>query len=135
MEFPKPKTSWKTSCFFLNDVIFWRCFWKNIEVDVFGDVLQNAKHRANDASNEVNCPPLYTSDNLLKLFSWSVKPLTLKFDPKLFKCSVENWGQHSHEIVKRSEIMGDLQYCNTSFCPGSKKKHQMIIGLKYQNIR
>ena len=54
MEFPKPKTSWKTSCFFLNDAIFWRCFWKNINVDVFDDVLQNAKHRAND----VNRPPL-----------------------------------------------------------------------------
>ena len=58
MEFPKPKTSWKTSCFFLNDAIFWRCFWKNIDVDVFDDVLQNSKHRANDASNDVNRPPL-----------------------------------------------------------------------------
>ena len=59
MEFPKPKTSWKTSCIFLNDAMFWRCFWKNIDVDVFDDVLQNAKHRANDASNDVNRPPLY----------------------------------------------------------------------------
>ena len=31
---------------------------KNINVDVFDDVLQNAKHRANDASNDVNRPPL-----------------------------------------------------------------------------
>jgi len=58
MEFLKPKTSCKTSCFFLNDAMFWRCFWKNIDVDVFDDVLQNAKHRANDASNDVNRPPL-----------------------------------------------------------------------------
>ena len=58
IEFPKPKTSWKTSCFFLNDAMFWRCFWKNIDVDVFDDVLQNSKHRANDASNDVNRPPL-----------------------------------------------------------------------------
>ena len=58
MEFLNPKTSWKTSCFFLNDAMFWRCFWKNIDVDVFDDVLQNAKHRANDASNDVNRPPL-----------------------------------------------------------------------------
>ena len=39
-----------------------RCFGdffeKNIDVDVFDDVLQNAKHRANDASNDVNRPPL-----------------------------------------------------------------------------
>ena len=38
--------------------MFWRCFWKNIDVDVFDDVLQNAKHRANDAYNDVNRPPL-----------------------------------------------------------------------------
>ena len=38
--------------------MFWRCFWKNIDVDVFDDVLQNAKHRAYDASNDVNRPPL-----------------------------------------------------------------------------
>ena len=58
MGFLKPKTSCKTSCFFLNDAMFWRCFWKNIDVDVFDDVLQNAKHRAYDASNDVNRPPL-----------------------------------------------------------------------------
>ena len=62
MEFPKPKTSWKTSCFFLNDAMFWRCFWKNINVDVFDDVLKNAKHRANNASNDVNRPPLARGD-------------------------------------------------------------------------
>ena len=33
-------------------------FEKNIDVDVFDDVFQNAKHRANDASNDVNRPPL-----------------------------------------------------------------------------
>ena len=33
-------------------------FEKNIDVDVFDDVLQNAKHWANDASNDVNRPPL-----------------------------------------------------------------------------
>ena len=58
MEFLKPKTSCKTSGFFLNDAMFWRFFWKNINVDVFDDVLQNTKHRANDASNDVNRPPL-----------------------------------------------------------------------------
>ena len=58
MEFLKPKTSCKTSCFLLNDAMFWRCFWKNIDVNVFDDVLQNTKHRANDASNDVNRPPL-----------------------------------------------------------------------------
>ena len=31
---------------------------KNIDVNVFDDVLQNAKLCANDASNDVNCPPL-----------------------------------------------------------------------------
>ena len=67
MEFPKPKTSWKTSCFFLNDAIFWRCFWKNIDVDVFDDVLQNSKHRANDASDDVNRPPLSLALSLVNL--------------------------------------------------------------------
>ena len=38
--------------------MLWRCFRKNIDVDVFDDVLQNAKHYTNDASNDVNCPPL-----------------------------------------------------------------------------
>ena len=60
MEFLKPKTSCKTSCFFLKDAMFWQFFRKNIDVDVFDDVLQNAKHRAYDASNDVNRPPLAT---------------------------------------------------------------------------
>ena len=38
--------------------MFQRCFKKNIDVDVSDDVLQNAKHRAYDASNNVNRPPL-----------------------------------------------------------------------------
>ena len=46
--------------------MFWRCFWKNIDVDVFDDVLQNAKHRAYDASNDVNHPPL-----LRPAFEWA----------------------------------------------------------------
>ena len=33
-------------------------FLKNIDVGVFDDVLQNAKHLANNASNDVNRPPL-----------------------------------------------------------------------------
>ena len=33
-------------------------FEKNIDVNVFDDVLRNTKHRANDASNDVNRPPL-----------------------------------------------------------------------------
>ena len=45
-----------------------RCFGdvfeKNIDVDVFGDVLKNAKHRANDAYNDVNRPPLVQAQNL-----------------------------------------------------------------------
>ena len=45
-----------------------RCFWKNIDVDVFDDVLQNAKHRANDASNDVNRPPL-PADGLVSVQS------------------------------------------------------------------
>ena len=40
-----------------------RCFGdvfeKTIDVDVFDDVLWKTKHRANDASNDVNCPPLH----------------------------------------------------------------------------
>ena len=53
MEFLKPKTSCKTMRWFGD-------FFeeKNIAVDVFGDDLQNAKHRANDASSDVNRPPL-----------------------------------------------------------------------------
>ena len=55
MESLKPKTSCKTSCFFVNDAMFLK---KNVNVDVFDDVLQNAEHRANDASNDVICLPL-----------------------------------------------------------------------------
>ena len=35
-----------------------RCFGDVFEKHVFDNVLQNAKHRANDASNDVNRPPL-----------------------------------------------------------------------------
>ena len=41
-----------------------RCFDNFLEkknVDIFGDVLQNAKHQANDASNDVNRPPLHVN--------------------------------------------------------------------------
>ena len=39
--------------------MFWQCFLKKkIDIDVFDDVLQNAKHRAYDASNDVN--PIHT---------------------------------------------------------------------------
>ena len=44
-------------------------FLKNINVDVFDDVLQNAKLRANDASNDVNRPPLFATPATLFLFS------------------------------------------------------------------
>ena len=53
-----PKTSRKTSHFLLNDAMFQRCFEKNIDLDVFDDVWKKPKHRINDASNDVNRPPL-----------------------------------------------------------------------------
>ena len=81
MEFLNPKTSCKTSGFFLNDAMFWRFFWKNIDVDVLDDVLQNAKHRPNDASNDVNRPPLLLP---LILFSWQ-KHCSTHFK---FQCSL-----------------------------------------------
>ena len=58
---PRPKTSRKTSHFLLNDAMFQRCFEKNIDFDVFDDVWKNTKHRINDASNDVNRPPLCTN--------------------------------------------------------------------------
>ena len=36
---------------------FWLCFWTTTDVNVFDDVLQNAKHCANHASNHANRPP------------------------------------------------------------------------------
>ena len=39
---------------------------QNIDVNVFDDVLQNAKHWANDASNDVNRPPLPSVPRILK---------------------------------------------------------------------
>ena len=53
-----PGTSRKTSHFLLNDAMFQRCFGKNIDLDVFDDVWKKTKHRINDASNDVNRPPL-----------------------------------------------------------------------------
>ena len=55
---PRPKTSRKTSHFLLNDAMFQRCFEKNIDLDVFDDVWKKPKHRINDASDDVNRPPL-----------------------------------------------------------------------------
>ena len=37
-------------------------FWKNIALDVFGDVLEKVKHRTNDASNNVSRPALDQGD-------------------------------------------------------------------------
>ena len=43
--------------------MFQRCFEKNIDLDVFDDVWKKPKHRINDASNDVNRPPLLASGN------------------------------------------------------------------------
>ena len=37
---------------------FVKCFSKILPPDVLDDVFQKAKHRTNDASNDVNRPPL-----------------------------------------------------------------------------
>ena len=62
MKFSKPKTSYKYRVSFLT----MRCFGdvfeeKNIDIDVFDDVLQNTKHHANYASDDVNRPPLHSN--------------------------------------------------------------------------
>ena len=46
---------------------------KNIDVDVFDDVLQNTKHRANDAFNDVNRPPLYETPKVCEQQGWTCK--------------------------------------------------------------
>ena len=58
---------------------------KNIDVDVFDDVLQNAKHWANDASNDVNRPPLVSSDLMQLIFSLIILPQT-RMSLKRKKC-------------------------------------------------
>ena len=58
MEFLKHKKHVKHLAFSLTMRCFGDVFEKNIDVDVFDDVLQNAIHRANDAPNDVNRPPL-----------------------------------------------------------------------------
>ena len=79
---PRPKTSRKTSHFLLNDAMFQRCFEKNIDLDVFDDVWKKPKHRTNDASNDVNRPPLskipYTQCNEKKNY-WRKIPLSVCF--------------------------------------------------------
>ena len=50
MELLQLKILCKTSCFLLKNAIFLQCYWKNIEFNIFGVVLQNAKQRANEAS-------------------------------------------------------------------------------------
>ena len=55
--------------------MFWRCFWKQIDVDV----LQSAKHRANDASNDVNRPPLLSTRQERGKWGWSIFLQTMKW--------------------------------------------------------
>ena len=61
---PRPKTSRKTSHFLLNDVMFQRCFEKNIDLNVL-TIFEKTKHRINDASNNVKRPPLHAVDTEL----------------------------------------------------------------------
>ena len=68
---PRPKTSRKTSHFLLNDAMFQRCFEKNIDLDVFDDVWKKPKHRINDASNDVNRPPLSVHPRISCAYSTS----------------------------------------------------------------
>ena len=51
---------------------------KTLLPDVFGDVLKKAKHRANDASNEVNRQPLLVTS----LEAWKVCHVWPFFSPK-----------------------------------------------------
>ena len=86
---PRPKTSRKTSHFLLNDAMFQRCFEKNIDLDVFDDVWKKPKHRINDASNDVNRPPLGVGDA-----SWEMHRLhdVLQFfETSLKNRIVKNW--------------------------------------------
>ena len=126
MEFLKPKTSCKTSCFFLNDAMFWRCFWKNINVDVFDDVLQNTKYRAYDASNDVNRPPLhatYISLRHLKIVNFVTCITwywwTHSFDG-VFSVISSLKVKHLFIALKRSFLIHIRQYCCLSIHDGGK---------------
>ena len=55
VDFMKSKISCKNSELLLNDPMFLK---KTLPSDVFDNVLQTAKHRTNDASKDVNHPPL-----------------------------------------------------------------------------
>ena len=96
---PRPKTSRKTSHFLLNDAMFQRCFEKNIDLDVFDDVWKNPKHRAHDASNDVNRPPLLTgitdsrdaSASKKRFCVWRLCYWGLNFDDSVFDVSNTCW--------------------------------------------
>ena len=53
---------------------------KNININIFGDVPQNAKHRAHNESNDNNRPPLFTPtpiDNVTLNLNRRVHGLTM----------------------------------------------------------
>ena len=88
---PRPKTSRKTSHFLLNDAMFQRCFEKNIDLDVFDDVWKKPKHRINDASNDVNRPPLLTAQSQSELTGTAIHyfPYSLCCDKFVLNLSAE----------------------------------------------
>ena len=135
MESLKHKTSCKTSCFFLNDAMFWRCFWKNIDVNVFDDALQNAKHRANDASNDVNRSPLgwrrSSPRNYLKMMNKEDSPITLAdLAPDVGPKSPQGSGNPNHGAKnEESKLCHPVspQWC--FLCP-----HTLVVG-HWMNVK
>ena len=68
------------------------------------DVLQNAKHRAYDASNDVNCPTLKMACSLVKYILFAQFLRFIQFNPALNETSSANDDKVGCRMLTRDPI-------------------------------
>ena len=76
MEFLKPKIWCNKSCFFLNDVMFWQCFWK--QIDVMSMFLTMFSKQKNIVQTMFITYPYHYDQCLSWPFSWSLAHITTR---------------------------------------------------------
>ena len=104
---------------------------KNIDVDVFDDVLQNSKHRAYDASNDVNHQPLPGGGGQLtgvKCFQ-AVRVKWVKTPQrKRFYCSIFIFGWKKKNILRSKGSRGHIMIIKNRYIYRSVE-HQKVVSI------
>ena len=115
---------------FYNYEMFRRCFWKNIDVNVFDDILQNTKHRANNVNRGNSLVYGIGEKVWWKISSFMLKnqhtyaeisadrsvpkplqpPRLLYFDTLILLDQKENWHSHTRFLLFSSSFTSFVRW-------------------------